>query len=143
MKAIWLMLAAVLLVGCGPLVSGTWSEDPKNWRRAFHESLPADGITIVHSWYMRTPHFTAEYAWFFELQLADKLKGQITTNSDFTKLPPLSQEDLRLRIYSDRPKWFTLEPLSAYDAYESKTERGFLIFVEKNGGRSFWTRYQL
>jgi hypothetical protein len=143
MKATWLMLAAVLLVGCGPLVSGTWSDDPKNWRRAFDESRPADGITIVHSWYMRTPHFTAEYAWFFELQLAEKVKSQIVTNSDFTKLPAFSLEDLRLRTYSDRPKWFAPEPLAAYEVYESKTEGSFLILLEKNGGRSFWTRYQL
>ena len=92
---------------------------------------------------MRTPHFTAEYAWFFELQLTDKIKNQMATNSDFTKLPAISAEDLRSRTYSDRPKWFAPEPLSAYDAYESKTERNFLILLEKNGGRSFWARYQL
>jgi hypothetical protein len=143
MRPIWVVLSTVLLVGCGPLVSGTWSDDPKNWRRAFEESRPADGISIVHSWYMRTPHFTAEYAWFFELQLADKIKNQILTNSDVTKLPAFSQEDLRMRTYSNRPKWFAPEPLSAYDVYESKTQPGFLFFVERTGGRSFWTRYQL
>jgi hypothetical protein len=143
MKAFCLLLGMVLLVGCGPLKSCTWSDDPKNWRRAFDEPRPADGISIAHSWYMRTPHFTAEYAWFFELQLADKVKSEMVTNSDFTKLPAFTQEDLRLRTYRDRPKWFAPEPLSAYEAYESKTERNFLIFLEKNGGRSFWTRYQL
>jgi len=143
MKALCAAFGGVLLAGCGPLVSGTWSDDPKNWRRAFDESQPADGISVVHSWYMRTPHFTAEYAWFFELQLTDKTKNQIATNSHFTKLPALSAQDLRLRTYTDRPKWFVPEPLSAYDAYEAKGERNFLILIEKNGGRSFWTRYQL
>lgn len=138
-----LALALLISLSLGCHRSGTWSDDAKNWRRAFDESRPADGITVVHSWYKRTPHWTAEYAWFFELQLGGKMKSQIVTNSDFTKLPAFSQEDLRLRIYSDRPKWFAPEPLSAYDAYESKTQLGFLIFIEKSGDRSFWTRYQL
>ncbi len=55
MKALCAAFGAVLLAGCGPLVSGTWSDNPKNWRRAFDESQPADGISVVHSWYMRTP----------------------------------------------------------------------------------------
>ena len=124
-------------------MSGTWSDDPKNWKRAFGESQPGEGISVIHSWYMRTPHFTAEFAWFFELKLDAKAKKEIVGSSDLTRISPLSAEDLRSRIYHDPPAWFAPDPLSAYDAYESKAERDFLILVEKSGGRSFWTRYQL
>jgi hypothetical protein len=141
MKRLW-VVSLLVLSGCGPFVSGTWRDHPKNWKRAFGESQPGEGISVVHSWYMRTPHFTAEFAWFFQLELSAKAKGEIVGSSDLTRLP-LSAEELRSRIYQDRPAWFAPEPLSAYDVYESKTERDFLIFVEKSGGRSFWTRYQL
>ena len=143
MKRFPLLLFAFVIAGCGPLVSGTWSDDPKNWERAFEEYRPNDGIKIIHSWYMRTPHFTAEYAWFFELELTEKAKNDVVKNDGFSKLPTLSPDDLRSRIYSDCPKWFSPEPLSDYDTYESKTNRGFLILIEKNGSRSFWTHYQL
>ena len=143
MRPLALILFMGLLAGCGPLVSGTWSDDPKNWKRAFGESRPADGISIVHSWYMRTPHFTAEYAWFFQLELSDKMKKELVSNAEFSKLPPLSLEDFRSRTYHDRPSWFSPQPLSAYDAYASKEERDFLILVEREGNRCFMTRYQL
>jgi hypothetical protein len=129
MRPLALILFLGLLTGCGPLVSGTWSDDPKNWKRAFGESRPPDGISIVHSWYMRTPHFTTEYAWFFQLELSDKMKKELVSSSELSKLPPLSLEDFRSRTYHDRPSWFSPQPLSAYDAYASKAERDFLILL--------------
>jgi hypothetical protein len=143
MKSLALVLIAFALAGCGPFVSGTWNDDPKNWKRAFGETRPSDGISIVRSWYMRTPHFTAEFAWFFELELSDKAKKELVENPDISKMSIASPEDLRSRIYQDRPSWFSPEPLSAYEVFESKIDRDFLIFVEKRGRRSFWTRCQL
>lgn len=135
-----LSFAALLLVGCS---AGTWSDDAKNWERAFEESRPADGITIVHSWYWRSPHFTAEYAWFFELRLTEDVKKQMRASPDFALLSSLSEDDLRSRIFDPAPSWFAPKPLPAFDVYESQSEPSFLILVERNGERSFWTRYQL
>jgi len=143
MNRLSILLVALVLTGCGPLVSGTWSDDPKNWKRAFGESRPNDGISIVHSWYMRTPHFTAEFAWFFELELSEEAKKELITNSELTKLTNTAPEGLRSRMYQNRPSWFLPEPLAAFDVFESKIHRDFLIFVAKVGGRSFWTSYQL
>ena len=143
MKSLPVILIVFFLAGCGPFVSGTWSDDPKNWKRAFSESRPNDGISIVHSWYMRTPHFTAEFAWFFELEVTESVKKELISNPELSKLTNVSSEDLRSRIYQDRPTWFSPEPLSAYDIYESKMDRSFIMFIEKSGRRSFWTRYQL
>jgi hypothetical protein len=134
---------ALLFAGCGPFVAGTWRDDPKNWKRAFGESRPAEGISIVHSWYMRTPHFTAEFAWFFELELSEAAKKELVSSPELTKLTGASTEGISLQIYPERPTWFSPEPPSAFDVYESKSDRDFLIFIEKNGRRSFWTRYQL
>jgi hypothetical protein len=143
MKVLPILLVAIILTGCGPFVSGTWSDDPKNWKRAFGEPRPKDGITVVRSWYMRTPHFTAEFAWFFALELSDNMKKDLIENPGLSKVSIASPEDLRSRIYQNHPSWFSPEPLSNFEVYESRVDRDFLIFVEKGGGRSFWTRFQL
>lgn len=143
MKRALPILVVLLLVGCGPFVSGTWSDDPKNWKRAFGESRPGEGISVLRSWYMRTPHFTAEFAWFFELELSESAKKEVVSSPELSKLAGASPEALRSRIYHDRPSWFSPEPFAAFDVYESKVDRDFLIFIEKSGRRSFWTRCQL
>ncbi len=124
------------------MVSGTWSDDPKNWSRAFGETGPASGIFVVHSWYMRTQHLSAEYAWFFELKLNEKTKNELILKPGFAKLKNVTPEFLRQRIYQEAPKWFQPEPLSSFDVYESKVDGHFLMFVEKDGIRSFWTSFQ-
>lgn len=143
MNRLILVLVALALTACGPFVAGTWSDDPKNWKRAFAEDHPNDGIEIVHSWYMRSSHFTAEFAWFFELNLTERAKNELIGNPGLERLSHFSAEDFRSRIYREIPGWFRLDPLSDYDAYESTLDRDFLIFVEKSGGRSYWTRYQM
>lgn len=137
------VLLAVLFVGCGPFVSGTWSDDPKNWQRAFRESAPADGIKIVHSWYTRTPHFTAEYAWFFELEVDDKTRISSTNSPGFNLLPYSAAEVARLPVFSPRPAWFKAEPPEAFELYWSKANPPWLIFQEKNGKRAFWSSSQM
>lgn len=128
-----------ILAGCG---AGTWEDDPKNWQRAFGEQRPADGISIVRSWYMRTPHFTEEYAWFFELRLTEKAKRDLLGSSDIRSVPNLSPDVLAMRLYNPRPAWFFPEPLTAYEAYESKSSPDFIILVQKEGNHSFWSRVQ-
>jgi hypothetical protein len=136
-RSLVLSIAALLLVGCS---NGTWNDDPDNWERAFGESRPADGITIVHSWYWRSPHFTAEYRWIFELRLTEDVKKEVTANPDFALL---SEKDGLSRSLQSGPSWFAPEPRSAFDVYESKSEENFLMLVERIGARSFWSNYRL
>jgi len=138
------MLTSAFLIspGCGYLSSGQWENDPGNWTRAFGESVP-DGIKVVNSWYTRTAHFTAEYAWFFKLQLDVKSRSRIETDPDFLKLKSVDFTDLKRQIYSDRPKWFPLDALDSYDVYQSQSQPSFLIFLERDGYVSYWTAYQL
>lgn len=143
MKRFSILLLAALLTGCGPFVSGTWTDDPKNWKRAFNETRPGDGISIVHSWFMRTPHFTAEFAWFFELELSEDAKKELLASPQLVKLSGVSIEALYSRMYQDRPSWFSPKPLAAFDVFESKEHRDFLVFVEKSGRRSFWSALHL
>jgi hypothetical protein len=132
----------LLLAGCGYISSGEWSDDPQNWSRAFGESRPADGIEIVHSWYMRTPHWTAEFAWFFELQISETVRGQILKNPELKRIEGAARGDVRQRMFSKQPEWFLPKSLDAYDAFQMGPD-DFLIFMERGGNRSFWSGYQL
>ncbi len=58
MRRLIAILAAIFLTGCHE--SGTWKDDKRNWQRIFRVAKP-DDITVVHSWFWRSPHFTYEY----------------------------------------------------------------------------------
>lgn len=141
-RRLLLSLAAILLLGCHPS-AGTWSDDPKNWDRAFKQSRPPEGITVVRSWYMRTPHFTAEYAWFFELQLSDEVKKGLAASPELKRVDTARPDQLWSRVYGERPAWFKPEPLADYDVFEFSDEPGFFILLHKSSSRAFWTRQQL
>lgn len=130
---------ALLAASCS---AGTWEDDPKNWSRAFHEDRPADGIEVVRSWYMRTPHFTAEFAWFFELRITPEVKRGINAAEHFRKLTNLTDEEYALRLFTPTPAWFAPGPIARYDAYESIESQNFVVLVEKDGERSFWSAVQ-
>ncbi len=97
---------------------------------------------VVRSWYMRTPHFTAEFAWFFQLELSAKAKKELVSSPALVKSKLTPEEALR-RVYQPRPAWFLPELSSAFEVFESKESSDFLVFVEKAGSRSFWTALQL
>ncbi len=140
-------LAAILIAaaptGCGPFASGTWSDDPKNWQRAFAESTPNGDIRIIHSWYMRTPHFTSEYAWFFELELADRARITPHGSPGFELIPFTEESAVPLPVFTPSPPWFKPEPREAFEVYRSTANPSWFIFQEKNGNRAFWTRSQM
>jgi hypothetical protein len=56
----------VLAAGCGYLKSGTWEDDPANWKRAFKSSKP-DDVVVTHSRYWRAPHWSYEAGYVFEI----------------------------------------------------------------------------
>jgi hypothetical protein len=136
-------ICCFLLAGCGYFQSGTWEDHPKNWKRAFGESKPADGITVLHSWYIRMPHFTAEFAWFFELKVTDATLTKIKKNPELRQLTASSESDIRRRLYKPAPAWFLPKPLTEYEVYRMGAAGNFLIFIDRSGGPSYWSAYQL
>ncbi len=132
-----------ILTGCGYFVAGQWSDDPKNWERAFREAAPIEGVEIVHSWYMRTPHWTTEFAWFFELKVSTSVKNRILGDPLTKLVTGFSKDDFERRTYYERPHWFITRGLEHYDVYQSGTSSDFLIFMDKDSDMSYWTSYQL
>src|SRR4051812_21318192 len=103
MKQITVLIGVCLLVltpACGYLAAGTWENDPKNWTRAFNESRPADGIEIVHSWYRRMPHWTAEFAWFFELKMSASARAAMFANPQVHRRAAFTKYDFEQHLAS-------------------------------------------
>ena len=68
-----LLLSFLLLTAaCGYFSSGTWEDDPKNWKRAWGSSKP-DEVVMPHSWYWRSPHWSREEAYGFQFRWHNEL----------------------------------------------------------------------
>jgi hypothetical protein len=137
-----LFLAVLVLAsGCGE--SGVWKDDPKNWERAF-EQEPPKNIKIVHSYYCRTPHFTHESEYFFEIAASDEIRkayseaagaGVFRVTSDNSE----SHSAMGLALMN-RPAWFAPKPAEDYEIYQGKPpQENYFLFIDKSGGDIFMT----
>jgi hypothetical protein len=80
------LLVAVLVAGCGYVRSGRWTDDPGNWSRSFHSTQPED-VVVVHSLYWRTPHWSSEAGYLFEIQPNEGLRKQLFGENQLTRFP--------------------------------------------------------
>ena len=128
-----------LLSGCGQ--SRTWQDDKQNWKRAFQQEQPKD-VTVVHSWYCLTPHFTHESQYFFELAANASLRKSYCDPTHVLDVPPddkNAQEALQLALYQ-RPSWFAPKALTAYQVFQGKPpNENYFLLVERDSGSIFIT----
>jgi hypothetical protein len=134
-----LLFAGIVVVTiCAYRKSGKWVDDSKNWERAFGGPAPK-GLTIVHSIYWRTPHFTYEGGWTFDIKsppayykewlAANKVKHPRST--DMWKLDSL---------YQDRPAWFLPKPMSQYEIWViDEPDTNFALFIDRSTDEWFVT----
>ena len=126
-------------VGCGYVSSGTWNDDDRAWNWAFGESIP-DGVTVNHSKYWSSAHFTSEYIWHFDLTLNAEAVKNIESDDDFKRL---TLEMDKNRLGSDDPAWFLPNGSSGFDVYRSISNPDFKIYLNPITMRSYWTSMQL
>jgi hypothetical protein len=133
------MFALLLPIVSGCHRSGTWQDDKNNWKRAFEQEQPKD-ITVIHSWYCRTPHFTHESQYFFELAANEALRKSVS--SEVSELAPddaNAQQALRFALYN-KPSWFAPKAPTAYQVFQGKPpHRTYFAFVERDTGAIFIT----
>jgi len=129
------------LLGCS---SGTWENDSGNWERAFQTQKP-DDVTVLHSKYWRSPHWSYEFEYFFEIEQNDKLKEQLFTQNKLVKLKGKAAEEAKKKSFGESPKWFAPEAVDNYEVWVYKDDTGsnFRVFVEKSTGNLFLTDYQV
>jgi hypothetical protein len=135
--AIAVFTAFTAFTGAGCHESGTWIDDAGNWQRALHCEVPA-GIEVVRSWVWRSPHWTTEYEWYFELSNDAGLAPAEIVGAGLRQ-PTAAELDAELGWLSSPPEWFApLEP-AAYDAWvASEPGHGhLLLLVERGSARVF------
>lgn len=127
----------VLLTSC---TSGTWTDDPKNFKRVFDFSQP-DDVKVLHSYYWRSPHWSTEYQYFIVLQPSQKFTSGLTAPQVVTPVTP--DEKLLDSCGERRPAWFLTKPISNYDVWLSKAGGGYRLFRDKTDGTLFLCDEQL
>jgi hypothetical protein len=142
--AMFLALATIT-TSCGYAASGTWEDDPDNWERAFGFE-PPDGIEIEHSSYWRSPHFTHECAYYFEIAADEPFEREVFETNEMTRLEGDSAKEAMHDTVGRRPKWFT--PRRSADAYEVWTYAddptgNFRLFIDRETRTLFLADGQL
>jgi len=138
------VLAVFLTSGCGYVMSGTWEDDPENWARAFESTKPPE-VIVLHSKYSRSPHWSYEFQYFFEIAPNAGLEDQLITAN---KLRPLTVEEAaeeRASLFSDPPPWFAPKSSASYEVWVFADEpgRNFRALIDKASGHMFVTDGQL
>jgi hypothetical protein len=128
----------IALLTCSCHRSGTWSDDPKNWKRAFGERAPTN-ITVIHSQYWRSAHWTMEYAYFFEVQGA--VRKDLLSDTNLVRL----DTNASMEIFSPKPSWFVPKLIDQYEAwgYTNGPPSKFRLLIDKADGSTFFTDFQL
>jgi len=143
MKSLKLILACCtfLCFSCGYFSSGTWEDEDKNWERAYNQKLPKT-INLVHSWYWRSPHWSLEQAFFFEIEFNEDVKNQFLKYSDIVSID--SSGYSKLMIFNGKPAWFIPKSFQHYNIWKSNIEFDkFILFIDKKTKHIYWTEYQL
>ena len=140
-----LCLALLLCpLGCGYFSSGTWEDDPANWERAFRSRKP-DDVVVLHSKYWRSPHFTYEFQYFFEIQRNDELQKQLFAENSLVRLEGADAMSAKQRFCGEAPEWFAPKSVDEYEvwAYADEPKGNFRVFVDKQTENLFLTDYQV
>jgi hypothetical protein len=142
--AVVLSVVALLSARCSDLVSGTWDDDPKNWGRAFHSTKPPE-VIVVHSRYWRSPHWSYEFQYFFEIAPNSELKHQLFTANKLREVTGNEAVEARARVFGDAPSWFAPKSLADYEVWVSADEpgRNFKVLIDRVSGHIFINDYQV
>ena len=142
--AIVVAVLILLATGCGYVMSGTWDDDPKNWGRAFQSTKPPE-VLVVHSKYWRSPHWSYEFQYFFEIAPNADLKKQLFTANKLRRLTGKEAVEARAKVFGDAPPWFAPKGLASYEVwvFADEPERKFKVLIDKSSGHIFMNDYQV
>jgi hypothetical protein len=142
MRGTLLTLAALLLIGCHE--SGTWNDDGGNWKRIFRVNKPAD-ITVVHSWFWRSPHFTYEYEYYIQVQKHADLQKRLLTMNPMKQLTEEGELQKAAAWSQNRPTWFIPKPITNYQVwvYSNAPNSDFRLLLDRETGDLFLSDRQL
>jgi hypothetical protein len=121
--------------------SGTWVDDPRNFRRAWGQEPPAD-VEVVHSWYWRSSHFTREEIYYFQLQAPVSYAEAFASENG---LVPVGAEAITPYSFDQqKPAWFAPKPAAAYRIWSDRSRHpARYVLVDRQSGAIFIHAAQL
>jgi hypothetical protein len=140
----WLAFFLVLAAGCGYLKSGTWEDDPGNWQKAFRTIKP-DDVVVVHSRYWRSPHWSYEAGYMFEIAANDALRQQLFRENRLVRLEGPAAADSKQLCFTECPPWFAPKAIEQYDVwgYAEEPKGNFRVLIDRDTGTIFMTDFQV
>lgn len=135
-------LAVFAMASCHQ--SGTWEDDAGNWNRAFRSEKPKD-VVVLHSKYWRSPHFTYEFEYFFEIQYNEALQRQLFEENKLTRIDGDDAAEAKNNFLEEAPEWFAPKAVDEYDVwiFEDDPLSNFRVFIDRETGNMFLTQYQV
>jgi hypothetical protein len=124
--------------------SGRWEDDPKNFARAFRGNIKPPNLKILHSRYMRTPHFTYEFEYFFVAEYNKEMMDGFIASGQMKLYEPSDAASFRLDQHcEEKPIWFRPKPLEDYEVWIFKDEprQHFRLFMDKKTKELHYTDY--
>jgi hypothetical protein len=139
-----LVFAALVSVGCGYFVSGTWEDDPGNWGRAFQSTKPPD-VVVVHSKYWRSPHWSYEFEYYFEIAPNAGLKRQLFSANKLRRVTGSEAEKIRGKVLPNAPAWFAPKRVAEYEVwvFDNEPDRHFKLLIDSASGQMFLHDYAI
>lgn len=131
------------LIGCGYVSSGIWEDDPGNWERVFR-SAPPDSLIVIHSKYWRSPHWSYEFGYYFQIAANHELMSQLFAQNELMRLKGEEAGAAINDILDAPPEWFLPKEINAYEVWVQvkNTESNFLLFVDIHTGDLYLADYQ-
>ena len=140
----WLGCILVFAAGCGYLKSGTWEDDPANWNRAFRSAKP-DHVVVVHSQYWRSPHWSYEAGYVFEIAANAEFRQQLFGENRLVRLEGPAAEEVKRLCFPECPGWFAPRSIENYEVwgYEDEPGGNFRVLIDRDTGTMFLTDFQV
>jgi hypothetical protein len=134
----------VLATGCGYLKSGTWEDDPANWEKAFRSARP-DHVVVVHSRYWRSPHWSYEAGYVFEVAANAALRQQLFRQNRLAKLEGPAAAEAKRLCFPECPAWFAPKSVDEYEVwrYADEPSSNFRLLIDRTTGTIFLTDFQV
>lgn len=103
-----------------------------------------DDVIVHHSQYWRSPHWSYEFEYYFEIQSNEELRQQLFSRNQLMKLDSQGVVSEKKKCFSDCPDWFAPKAADKYDVwvFEDQPDRNFRVFIDKETGTLFITDNQ-
>lgn len=98
---------------------------------------------MLHTWYWRSPHFTREYRYYFEIEANQQLETQLLVENDLVEIGKVTLQGIPV-LHGNIPEWFVAKTLENYAIYRYREAEGsnFWVFIDKETQNIYLTDSQ-